>query len=183
MLLLAGFVISATAIIAIGAYTALQTGDTQVTTQTNRPLLDLFLNSRERAVEFFDLVSEYDTAGSVEDNLDGYLFSQHQTARSLSVQLNASLAGEDNLAPKSEEVHFTDGSNQYEWLTGEKLWSKDGRECYSGLTFDGTNDGLITKSDGTVVGAIFWLEVEGVDIELEEYIVIDVPSTSVSASC
>lgn len=197
MLLLAGFVISATAIIAIGAFTALQTGSTQLTERTNRPLVDLFLNTRTRAISFFDLVTENDTAHSVQDNLDGYLFSQHQTARSMSVQLNASLAGNDTIAPTNESAaflddHDNDGTDEYANRSDAsqgandpdgKLWSHKGETCFGGMEYDGTNDGLITTSEGKVVGAIYWIEVQGVDTELEEFIVIDVPGTSVPASC
>lgn len=193
MLLLAGFVISATAIVAIGTYTALQTGSTEITQRANRPLLDLFLNTRERAIDFFDLVTTNDTAISVDVNLDHYLYSQYQTARSLSIQLNASLAGTDTDAPEKECLAFSEvtasgdcstASNaNYVSRTEGPLWSDDGRDCYSSLTYDGDNDGIITDANDQVVGAIFWLKVEGADTSLEEYVIIDVPETEVSGNC
>lgn len=188
MLLLAGFVISATAIVAIGAYTALQSGDTQVAERSNRPIVDLFLNTRQRAIDFFGLVTANDTAISVEQNLDSYLFAQYQTARSMSLQLNASLAGNGTDSPKNEYDHFLvdhDGDNTFEYanLRGNKLWAQSGRACFGGTAYDGTGDGLITDSDGTVLGAIFWLEIEGVDTTMEEYIAIDVESTDPSTAC
>jgi photosystem II stability/assembly factor-like uncharacterized protein len=188
MLLLAGFVISATAIVAIGAYTALQSGSTQLEERTNRPLVDLFLNTRGRAVDFFDTVTANDTALSVQNNIDGYLVSQYKTARSMSLQLNASLAGADEPAPYSEGSDFLadpdgDGTHEYATRVGDRLWSQHGAECFGDMQYDGTDDGLITASDGRVLGAIFWLEVEGVDAELEEYVVIDVPDTEVVAAC
>lgn len=191
MLLLAGFVIAATAIIAIGAFTALQSGSTQIEERTNRPLVDLFLNTRERAVGFFDVVTANDTALSVQENIDGYLFSQYQTAHSMSLQLNASLVGADTTSPLQECPDFVRDAdtvadctgNLYETTDGDDLWSQHGDECYSNVEYDGTNDGLITADDGRVLGALFWLEVEGIDAVLEEEIVIDVPDTEVTASC
>lgn len=182
MLLLAGFVISATAIVAIGAYTALQSGSTQVAERTNRPVVDLFLNTRERATSFFDVITAEDTAVSVHQNLDGYLFSQYQTANSMSLELNASLAKEDSAAPK-DETAFLNATSHYVDLAGDPLWSQHGEECFGAMTDDGTNDGLITDDDGRVLAAIFWIEVESVDAELEEYVVIDVPDTEPPNAC
>lgn len=191
MLLMAGFVISATAIVAIGTYTALQSGTTQVAERTNRPLVELFLNTRERAVEFFDLVTEDDTTESVERNLHAYLASQRDNARSMSIELNASLAGGDEISPKAECPRFVDAAGASDCSTSDayvapldaKLWDQDGGECFSGLPYDDDNDGLVTASDGTILGAIFWLKVEGVDTTLEEYVLIDVPGTSPSEAC
>jgi photosystem II stability/assembly factor-like uncharacterized protein len=188
MLLLAGFVISATAIMAIGAYSALQSGSTQLEERSNRPLVDLFLNTRSRAVNFFGMVTSNDTALSVQENLDGYLFSQYQTARSLSLEMNASLAGADAQAPLNESAAFTsdldgDGTREYVDRRGNLLWSHRGGECFGGTEYDGDNDGLVTADDDRVLGAIFWLKVEGVDAELQEYVIIDVPDTDAVAAC
>lgn len=178
MLLLAGFLIAGTAIMAIGAYSVLQQTETQVTTQEHDAMLNLFLNTRDRAKAYFTLVSANDTAASVDHHLDGYLQSQYQTAHSLSLELNATLAGADTRAQLSERNNFTDAANQYATDDGDPLWAIDGAECYSQVSYDGNNDGLITDANGDVLAAIFWLKVQGIDASLEEYIIIDVPSTS-----
>lgn len=194
MLLLAGFLIASTAIVAIGAYSALQRTETQVVEEQHSPMMDLFLNTRTRAIEFFGIVTGNSTFLSVDNEIDGYLASQYQTARSLSLDLNATLAARDTASPIEErstvtgELDFVDDDDptktwQYQTPESEKLWSHDGKELYtcSALTFDPTepeaSDGLITKDDGTVVGAIFWLEVSGPGGSLDEFIVIDIPST------
>lgn len=186
MLLLAGFLLAGTAIIALGAFAALQRTETQVNVAEHQSMLNLFLNTRSRAKAYFNLVSPSDTASSVDHHLDGYLASQFQTAHSLSLQLNATLAGADSAALKTECAAFLDHtqstcpsnptSYNYATPTNGKLFNIDGGECYSGLSYDGSNDGLITDSNGDVMAAIFWLKVQSSDTMLEEYLIIDVPA-------
>lgn len=199
MLLLAGFLIAATAIMAIGAFSAIERTESQLTVREHQTMLNLFMNTRERAQSYFQIVTPSDTASSVSQHLDGYLFSQFQTAQSLSLNLNATLAGDDTPAWDEEKyVNETgvfkpdrsfvrdldgDGTREYATRTGDKLWSNDGSECYSSLTYDGDNDGLITNAEGDVAAAIFWLKVESTDASLEEYIIIDVPGTDAGGSC
>lgn len=185
MLLLAGFLLAATAIVAIGAFTAFDRANTQLTEIEHSPLVDLFLNTRDRSIDFFELVSQYDTAASVQAHLDGYLASQFQSAHQLSLDLNATLAGKATPSPRSEQVHFvTDmaGTDMYTTPSGDNLYSHDGAEMYTcaGLdpNADGTDDGLILDDDGTVIAAIVWLSVEGTGSSLEEYVVVDIPATT-----
>lgn len=188
MLLLAGFLLAGTALMAIGAFTMLQRTETQITLQEHQSMLNLFLNTRDRAEAFFDVVSEHDTPGSVEDLLDGYLYGQFQTAQALSLDLNATLAGAGTVAPDSE-YDFTanldgDSNDEYATRNGAKLWDNDGTECYSNIEVDQDkeDDGLITHN-GKVIAAIFYLEVSGSDASLTEYVVIDVTDTSGPDNC
>lgn len=186
MLLLAGFLIAGTALMAIGTYTVLQRTETQVQVQEHQSMLNLFLNTRSRAQAYFHIVTANDTAASVQFHLDGYLASQYQTANALSLRLNATLAGADTPSDLTEE-DFTrdldgDGIEEYADPDTGNLWATDGSECYSGIEEDGTDDGLIVEG-GDVKGAIFWLEVQGTEAKLEEYVIIDVPSTEPATSC
>lgn len=182
MLLLAGFLLAGTAIIALGALTVVQRSETQLTAQEHESMLGLFLNTRERAIDYFELVDANDTAISVEKHLQGYLASQFQTANSLNLDMNATLAGEDSRGDLSEG-DFLSGGMYATHENGQDLWDVQGSTCYSGVSDDGRDDGLITDEDGKVLAAIFWLNIDGLEAALEEYIVIDVPSTEPSAAC
>lgn len=181
MLLLAGFLLAATAIIALGALTMVQRSETQMTAQEHQSMLNLFLNTRERAIEYFELVDENDNADSVEYHVRGYLASQFQTANTLNLDLNATLADVDARASLSE-ADFVDAGT-YATVDGGDLWDSLGTTCYSSIDDDGEDDGLITTDDGDVLGAIFWIRIEGIDAVLEEYLIIDVPATEPPTSC
>lgn len=177
MLLLAGFLLAATAIIALGALTMVERSETQMTAQEHQSMLNLFLNTRERAITYFELVDEHDNAASTTYNLEGYLASQFQTANTLNLDMNATVAGEDARSSLSE-ASFTDGNDDYATVDGDPLWDVRGTACYSSVPFDGEDDGLIMDDDGTVLAAIFWIRIEGIDAVLEEHIIIDVPATA-----
>ncbi len=175
MLLLAGFLLAATAIVALGALTMVQRSETQMTAQEHQSMLELFLNTRERAIDYFELVDKQDNAQSTAHHLNGYLASQFQTAKTLNLDMNATLASADARSTLSEE-DFING-NMYATPEGDPLWDARGTTCYNSVEDDEENDGLITNEDGEVLGAIFWLRIEGIDAVLEEYIIIDVPAT------
>jgi hypothetical protein len=186
MLLLAGFLLAGAAIMAVGAMTMLQRSETQITAQEHRAMFDLFLNTRDRAVDYFDIVTEHDTATSVDDQLRDYLESQFRTARALSMDMNATLAGADEPGSLDETDYTATPSSpsgaDYEDPDSGDLWDTDGAQCYSGISYDDQNDGLVTE-DGTVQAAVFWLSVQGTGASLEEFVVIDVPSTDPDATC
>lgn len=184
MLLLAGFLLAGAAIMAIGAMTMVQRSETQLSAQEHQSMFNLFTNTRDRAITYFEVVDVRDTAASVDEHLDGYLQSQFQTARALSMDLNATLAGPDTRA-SMDETDFLDNpsgpSGPYQDPDGGNLWDTKSRDCYSSVSYDGKNDGLITNSNGKVLGAIFWLKLEASGASLEEFVVIDVPSTNAPA--
>lgn len=176
MLLLAGFLLAATAIIALGALTMVQRSETQMTAQEHQSMLELFLNTRERAIDYFELVDEDDNAESATYHLDGYLASQFQTANALNLDMNATLVSADARSDLSE-VDFTDDQEDYyKTPEGNPLWDVRGTTSFSDVCYDEDDDGLL-MNDQEVLGAIFWVRIEGIDAVLEEYIVIDVPAT------
>lgn len=190
MMLLAGFILAATLIVSVGTYTVLQRAETQVVRAQNTDMVDLFLNTRGRTIDYFDVISAEDNNASIEAQLDGYLSGQYRTARSLSLDLNASLAAEGSDVP-AEDLEIAscpetdsdpDTENCEEGTTTYNLEAYDGSEDYSVCEYDGTPDGLITNDDGKILAAILWIRVLAPQAELEEVIVIDVPETDVVAS-
>ncbi len=182
MMLLAGFILAATLIVSVGTYTVLQRAETQVVRAQSEDMVDLFLNTRGRTIDYFDVISADDNNASIEAQLDGYLSGQYRTARSLSLDLNASLAAEGSDVPLEhwENASCTGG----DCTAGDTyaLEAHDGSEDYSVCVYDGTSDGLITNDDGKILAAILWIRVLAPQAELEEVIVIDVPETTVVAS-
>ncbi|MDX1611533.1 MAG: hypothetical protein R3185_04130 [Candidatus Thermoplasmatota archaeon] len=174
MLLLAGFILAGAVIIAVGTYSVLERNRGRVIQAQHEPMVDLFLNTRDRAIQFFDTVSEFDTPGSVENNLEGYLVGQHATARNLALELNATLAGSNSPAPTEDEeaARVDGGTGKYAGLT-----SHDGNHDYSCVDDDGVDDGLITDGDGTVYAAILYLRVLAPNGDITETLVIDVAAT------
>jgi len=192
MLLMAGFLLSATAIVAIGSMMVLQSTETQLAEEQSDPMVKLFLNTRERSIDFFQQITANDTPTSIERQLDEYLYAQYETAQSLSLDLNTSLAANDTAAPLNEYDDFTHpgglGTDQvdgreYATLDDRELRAQNNGECYGALPYDGTGDGIIEDTNGDVVGAILWLEIEGPESSLEEYITVDVPDTDVDVDC
>lgn len=184
MLLLAAFILAAALTISVGTYTVLQRGETQVVKAQGEDMVDLFLNTRSRAIGYFGVVSPDDNNASIQRHLDGYLSGQHRTAQTLSMDLNASLAGSGTDVPKESWELFTcgDGNCTDGGDDDYDLVSHDGAEDYSDCTYDGANDGLIVDDDGKILAAILWIRVLAPQGELQEVIVIDVPDTTVVPS-
>lgn len=190
MLLLAGFILAATVILSVGTYTVLQRAETDVVRAQSEDMIDLFLNTRKRTIDYFSIVSPQDNNASLEAQLDAYLAGQYRTARSLSLDLNASLAGagsdapvehtEINSCPETDGFDTTDHCE--EGTTTYNVDAYDGAESYKVCEFDGNDDGLITNDDGKILAAILWIRVLAPQGELEEVIVVDVEQTSVVGS-
>ena len=176
LLLLAGFLLAGAAIVAIGTLQIVERTETQVLTAERTGMVDMFFNARNRATTFFQSIVAEDTALSVPALLDDYMASQHINARQLSLELNATLASAGSLAPNDEAAHVSGGD--YAKPGGGTLCATGGSPCYTGIAYDGQNDGLITDVNGRVLAAIFWLEVRGPDGVIFETIIIDVPSTN-----
>lgn len=190
MLLLAGFILATTLIVSVGTYTVLQRAETQVVRAQSEDMVDLFLNTRSRTIDYFGIISPKDNNASIEAHLEGYLSGQYRTARSLSLDLNASLASQGSDVP-AEHLEIascpeTDSdpatANCEEGTVKYNIDAYDGAESYKDCTYDGINDGLITNDDGKILAAILWIRVLAPQAELEEVIVIDVPHTNVVAS-
>lgn len=171
LLLLAGFLLAGAAIIAIGTLHVVKRTEVQVVEESRSSMVDLFVNSRTRSIEFFSTVVTEDTPTVVEARLDDYLGSQYRTARALALELNATLAADGSITPddKREDQYVSGG-----FYT---VCSYDDTVCYTTVPYDGVNDGLILDSSGRVLAAIFYLEVRAPNTIISEVLVIDVPST------